>query len=358
MSTIHKYWVKEFIKFFLIVQLIILCIFVSVDYLTHMNKFLKVDMPLFKAFEYVILKLPFMFVQLTPAGTVLAGILAFGIMNRNNELMALKSSGISVYYLIKPAFYTGLFLAAMMFFLSETLVPVTMSGSNHIYNSYIRHHGRIYSARENIWIKGDNTIAHFKYFNPIDKTISGITLSFFNNNFKMTGRVDAEKGIFKNGSWHLSHVLEQKYKNGKENNMVKSYKFKDFKLDILPKDLQKIVKKSEEMSFSELSAYIKKVEKEGYDASSYKVDLFGRTAFPFICIIMVLTGAATGIRPGIKENFPLGIAIGIIVSFFYWVMFGFCTSLGYGKMLPPFISAWATNFFFFFFSLIYLINAD
>ncbi len=358
MSIIHKYWIKEFIKFFLIVQLIILCIFVSVDYFTHMNKFLKADMSLFKAFEYVILKLPFMFVQLTPAGTVLASILVFGIMNRNNELMALKSSGISVYYLIKPAFYTGLFLAFMMFFLGETLVPVTMSRSNYIYNSFIRHHGKIYSARSNIWIKSDNAIAHFKYFNPIDKTISGITLSFFNNNFKMIQRVDAEKGNFKNGLWQLSHVLEQKYGKTPETNTVKSYDVKNFKLDIMPGDLQKIAKKSEEMNFRELSAYIKKIEAQGYDASAYKVDLFGRTAFPFICIIMVLTGAATGIRRGIKENFPLGIAIGIGVSFLYWVMFGFCTSLGYGKMLPPFVSAWATNFFFFFFSLIYLTNAE
>ena len=315
-------------------------------------------MSLIKAFEYVLLKLPFMFVQLTPAGTVLSCIVVFGIMNRNNELMALKSSGISVYYLVKPAFYTGLFLAAMMFFLGETIVPVTMSRSNYIYNSFIRHHRKIYSTRENIWIKGDKTIAHFKYFNPTDKTISGITLSFFNKDFKMTHRVDAEKGVFKDGFWYLYHVLDQRYGSTMEQNKVKSYDMKKFKLDILPEDLKKIVKQSEEMSFSELSAFIKKIEKEGYDASSYKVDLFGRTAFPFICIIMVLTGAATGIRPGIKENFPLGIAIGIGVSFFYWVMFGFCTSLGYGKMLPPFISAWAANFFFFFFSLIYLLNSE
>ncbi len=356
MSIIHKYWIKEFIKFFLIVQLIILCIFISVDYLTHMNKFLKADMPMFKAFEYVILKLPFMFVQLTPAGTVLAGILVFGIMNRNNELMALKASGISVYYLVKPACYTGIILAAMMFFLGETLVPVTMSRSNYIYNTFVRNHKKICAARQDIWIKGDNTIAHFKYFNPTDKTISGITLSFFDKNFNMTRRVDAEKGFFKNGFWHLSKVLEQDY--GHKTNTVKFYGSKTFKLDILPGDLQKIVKKSSEMNFTELSAYIKKIEKEGYDASAYKVDLFARTASPFICIIMILTGAAIGIRPSIKENFPLGIAIGIGISFFYWVMFGFCTSLGYGKMLPPFISAWAANFVFFFFSLIYLMNAE
>lgn len=358
MSILQKYWLKEFIKFFFMIQVIILCIFVSVEYLSHINKFLKAEATLLSALEYVILELPFMFVELTPAGAVLAAIVIFGLMNRNNEILALKSSGISVYYLVKPAIYAGFFLAAMMFFLGETLVPATISKSHYIYNSVKGHHRNIYTARENIWIKGENTIAHFKYFNPSDKTISGITLSFFNKGFTIAERVDAEKGKFEKGIWHFSHVIEQKYGNSAGKNIVKFYGTKNFKLDILPGDLQKIVKKSDEMSFGELSAYIRKVEKEGYDATAYKVDLFGKTAFPFICLIMVLTGAATGMRPGMKNKLSLGIVIGIGVSFLYWVMFGFCTSLGYGKMLPPFISAWAANFFFFFFSLIYLMNAE
>ncbi len=358
MSILHKYWLKEFIKFFFLIQIIILCIFISVEYLSNINKFMRADATLFTALEYVVLELPFMFVEFTPAGTVLSAIVIFGLMNRNNEILALKGSGISVYYLVKPAIYAGLFLAAMMFFLSQTLVPATISRSNTIYNSVTGHNRHIYATRENIWIKGKNTIAHFKYFNPGDKTISGITLSFFNDGFKIAERVDAKKGKFENGIWHLSNVIEQKYKNSPEKDSVKFYKMKNFKLDILPGDLQRIVKKSNEMSFGELSAYIKKVETEGYDATAYRVDLFGKAAFPFICLIMALTGAAIGIRPVMKEKLSLGIVIGIGVSFLYWVMFGFCTSLGYGKMLPPFISAWATNFFFFFFSLFFLMTAE
>ena len=112
------------------------------------------------------------------------------------------------------------------------------------------------------------------------------------------------------------------------------------------------------MSFVELAAHVKKIENEGYDATTYKVDLFGKIAFPFICLIMAITGAATGMRPGMKERMPLGIAIGIGISFLYWIAYGFCTSLGYGKMLPPLVSAWAANLVFICFALIYLINTE
>ena len=112
------------------------------------------------------------------------------------------------------------------------------------------------------------------------------------------------------------------------------------------------------MSFFELKKYVSKVEYEGYDATTYKVDLNAKIAFPFICILMVLTGAATGMRSFAKENIPAAIAIGVVIAFMYWIMYGFCLSLGYGTVLPPIISAWAANLFFLCFGTLYLINTE
>ncbi|MBI9091594.1 MAG: LPS export ABC transporter permease LptG [Desulfobacterium sp.] len=358
MSILHRYWLKEFVKFFLVVQLAILCIFVAVDYLSNMDEFLNSSITLMGALGYVLLKLPFMFVQLTPAAIVLAVIVVFGLMNKNNELLALKGSGVSVYYLVKPAAAVGVVLAVMMFFLGETLVPVTMARANYLKYSVIRNDQRLYMAREDIWIKSGRTIAHFKYFDPSDKALKGITLTFFDDDFKMKTRVDAEKGTYENGEWVFSNLLEQIFDKASGESIVNFHDSKAFALDLLPEDLKAVAKKSDEMSFTDLAAYVKKVEGEGYDATTYRVDLYGKTAFPFICLIMAITGAATGMRSAIKERMPLGIGIGICVSFLYWIIYGFCTSLGYGKMLPPLVSAWAANLFFICFSLIYLINTE
>ena len=127
MSCLYKYWLKEFTKLFLIIQMMILVLFIFIDYLSRMDRFLNSQITLFEAFWYVLLKVPFMFVQLTPACILLAVIAVFGVMNRNNELTALKSSGISVYYLVKPAIWAGIFLGGLMFLLGETLIPISMS---------------------------------------------------------------------------------------------------------------------------------------------------------------------------------------------------------------------------------------
>ncbi|MFH1156487.1 MAG: LPS export ABC transporter permease LptG [Pseudomonadota bacterium] len=357
MSILSKYWFKEWLRTFVIVQAIVLCIYVFADYLTNIDKFLNGGLTMVQALLYEVLNTPFMFVQFSPAGMVLSVIVVFGIMSRNNELMALKSSGISLFYLVKPAAVTGVAMALIMFFLGETVVPLTMARANAIKYSTFKKHSRIYAATEDVWIHGDRKIIHVRYFNPKDKTISGISITFFDDGFNLMSRVDAVWGVYKDGGWDLAKVLEQSFVPGSDESDIKLHDQKHYALDMIPEDLQRVAKKSDEMSFFELSDYIRKVQNEGYDATVYLVDLYGKTAFPILCLIMALTGAAAGIRPFMKTSMPLGIALGLAVSFAYWIMYGFCTSLGYGRMLPPFVSAWAANFFFICFSSLYLVTA-
>ncbi len=358
-SCLHKYWLKEFVKFFCIIQTIILVLFVIIDYLSRMDKFLNSDLTLIGAFGYVLLKVPFMFIQLTPASILLSTITVFTLMNRSNELLAIRSSGISVYFLIKPAIAAGLGLALLMFFLGETLVPVSMAKANYIkYYEIKKNKQQFFSTREDLWIKSDNRLVHINYYNPVNKTVAGITITTLNKSFKIEHRIDAGTGYYKDGYWFLKDIIEQILSKDASGYDVMQIKEKKIEAAFKPEDLSDIVKKSNEMSFNELKDYVKKVEEEGYNATAYKVDLNAKIALPFICVIMVLTGAATGMRAFAKENLPVSIAIGVVIAFVYWIGYGFCISLGYGSILPPVISAWAANLFFSVFGILYLVNTE
>jgi len=358
MSCLHKYWLKEFAKFFSIIQLMVLVLFVFIDYLSRMDKFLKSDISLLGALGYVLLKVPFMFVQLTPASILLATITVFGLMNRNNELLAIKSSGISIYFLVKPAILMSVVLAMFMFFLGETIIPISMAKANYIKFHVIKKRNNIFAGKKDIWIKSENRLVHINFFDPVQQSVAGITVTTVGKDFSLESRIDAEKGSYKEGRWEFENIIEQIYNKDTKGYDVTSYDKKTVTLAIKPENLGEVSKKSEEMSYFELKKYVNKVEYEGYDATTYKVDLNGKIAFPFICVIMVLTGAATGMRSFAKENIPVAIAIGIVIAFMYWIMYGFCLSLGYGTILPPVISAWITNLFFLCFGILYLFDTE
>lgn len=358
MICFYKYWYKQFFKFFCIIQSVLIILFMFIDYFSRMERFLNAKLSITTSIIYIGLKVPFMFVQFVPASVLLAAIIVFGLMNKNNELLAIKSSGISLYSLLKPAFISGVILTMVMFFVGETIAPITMAKSNHIKYTVIKKSRNLLSARKDLWIKSGNQLVHINFYNPVKQIISGITITALGKNFEIESRIDAKKGYFRSKKWMFKDVIEQIQSKDFMDYDIKSYDTKHIPLDFLPEDLMELSKKSEEMSYIQLKKYVSKVEKEGYDATTYKVDLHTKIAFPFICIIMVLTGAAAGMSSFVKANLSFGIAAGLVIAFMYWVMYGICTSMGYGMILLPFISAWAANLFFLSFVILYLIRTE
>ena len=240
MSVLYKYFLKEFTKFFLIIQVIILFIMISVDYLSKLDHFLESSATVFQTFEYVFLRAPFMLVGLVPSVTILSVIVVFGLMNRNNELVAIKSGGISVYYLVRPVIISGVVLAVSVFFLGETVVPIAQAKSYYVKQVVIKGKKQIHRSRKDVWLKKDNVIVHINYYNPQNKTIAGVIITELDEGFDIKKRVDAQKGVYNKGKWFFSEVIEQEYSSVAEDYLVKSYENKEYSMELLPDDLQKL----------------------------------------------------------------------------------------------------------------------
>ena len=358
MSIISKYLTKEIIKYFSIILFTVICIFLAVDFFEKIDNFIEAGIPFSRAVSFFQFRIPFIIAQIAPVCILLAVLIVFGLMNKNNEIIALKSSGISIYFFLKPVLSIGLLFSIFLFFLSETLVPITINKANTIWLKEVKKKSAVISREKNIWIKGKGSILHIKYYNPSNKTVSGITLYFFDKDFLLTRRVDARKGFYKNGEWIFNELMEQIRDNETGNYRTLFYKKRIEKLDFLPGDLKRVIKKSEEMNFKELYLYIKNIESEGYDATIYRVDLNAKIAFPFVCIIMCLL--ATGIAVRVKKGRTLSVSItyGIGIIFLYWILYSFCLSLGYGGLLPPVIAAWMANIIFLCFGGLILLNAE
>jgi lipopolysaccharide export system permease protein len=235
---------------------------------------------------------------------------------------------------------------------------VTISKANDIYRVEVKKYTKTRGVKD-IWFKSHRCIVFISYYNPRQQTISGVTLNYFDSRFRLKRRVDAAQGQFQKGKWVLRDIMEQELD---ENNGSYDTRFIQQKvensIEFLPEDLQRVAKKSEEMSFEELLRYIRDVESEGYDATPYRVDLHGKFALPLACLIVCLIGAGITVRRVNRHGLSVNIALGIVVIFLYWIVHSFCLSLGHGGMLPPVVAAWMSNFIFVCFAVYSLLNAE
>lgn len=357
MSIIDRYLVKEIIKYFGIVLIAATGIYLVVDFFENVDKFMEAGLTVFRMIQFLQLKLPLIVAQITPVGILLAVLITFGLMNKNNEIIALKSGGMSIYYFIRPIFTVGIVFSILLFLVSEIVVPLTISKANDIYRIEVKKYTQT-KGQNNIWFKSHRCIAFISYLNPGKKTISGVTLNYFNSQFQLERRLDAAMGEFQQGQWVLADIMEQTLVKNTGTYEIKFYKQKAEKLDFLPEDLQRVAKKSEEMSFKELLYYIREIENEGYDATSYRVDLHGKFAIPISCLIVCLIGTGITVRKISPHGLAVNITAGIFMIFLYWISQSFCMSLGYGGMLPPIIAAWVSNFIFGCFAIFNLLNAE
>jgi len=358
MSIVNHYIVKEIVRVFVTLMVSLVSFFYIVDFFEKIDNFINAGISIPRIVVYFACKLPFVAAQMIPICLLLAVIIAFGLMNRHNELIAFRINGVSIIHLLKPVLAVGGVFGLALFMISEAVVPVTISKANRIWLEEVNKKSVSTSKERNIWIKEKRKIIYIEHYNPTQKTIFGVVVYEFDHTFNLVRRVDASKGAFKEEGWMLDDVMEQKYNASTGIYDVMLHQQALEPIDLQPEDLTRVVKGSEEMGFTELMGYIDQVEDEGYDTIPYRVDLHAKAAFPFVCLLMSLigTGIAAKIRP--KESLPIIIAAAIGIAFLYWTGYGLFLSLGYGEVLPPLVAAWTANAVFLFFGIYLLAIAD
>ena len=350
MSIIDRYIAREIIKYFSIILIAVVSLFLAVDFFEKIDSFFSAGLPIIKALIFFLFRLPLAISLISPLGFLLAILIVFGLMSKNNELMALRSNGISAYYILRTTIAIAFLFSIFHFLLSDQIVPLTFGKANRIWQGEVNKNSVVTLQGKNIWLKGHRTLTHIKYYDQSNKAVSGITLYYFDEQFNLSKRIDAASGTFREGAWVFRDLIVQTRapEPGKEHYNISIYDERIEPFEFEPGDLQRVVKKSEEMNFMELLAYIRTVEAEGYDATNYRVDLHAKLSFPLVGLIMALLGAGFGLKRKGRgaRGISIGIVYGIGISFLYWIALNFCLSLGYGGMLPPVIAAWIANFIF------------
>ena len=358
MNIIQRHITAEILKYFILILLCVVAIYVVVDFFEKLDNFVDADLPGSRIAFFFLLNIPFIIFQITPLAVLLAVLVVLGLMNKHSELIALRAGGISRFTLLKPILGVGLVLSSALFLFADVMVPMTMEKANKIWLEEVRKKELVTTRRNNVWLRGKQHLTKIKLFRPGKKTIHGVTIYRFDDQFRLVSRLDAKEGLYKDDHWQLYDIMHQKRPHGGNEFTTTFLKKMDADIDIDLEDFQQVVKQPLEMRFGELLTYIHDLESEGFDASVNRVDLHAKISFPLVCLILTMVGAGLILRPGDKEGLPIKIALGLCIAFFYWILHSFFVSLGYGGVLFPILAAWMTNIIFVGVSAVLLLTGE
>jgi lipopolysaccharide export system permease protein len=345
MKIITRYLLKEFFTLFFFSLLGFLIIYLVIDFFGKIDKFLEAGVSLKVAVSYFLYQTPFILQQMIPIAVLISVMLMLGIMNKHNEILALMNSGLSLLNISYPLIVMSLFIGIGSFFLAESFVPITSARANYIWSARVEK-GSPQGAYKlsHLWYRGEDAIYQIRTYDTRRKTIEGLSIFFFDKDFTLRKRIDANKARWIHDGWLLSDGLIQEiHADGSR----KSMRFRSYNIELpkTPENFEKSVKSLEELSFWALRDYAKKIRREGYDSTRSEVELNTKIAFPFISLVLTLVGIPLAFRRK-RGGIPLSIIIAIGISFLYLLTFGLSRSLALSGALPPILGAWLANLLF------------
>ena len=123
MNTLNKYLLKQsLIPFILSVAVITTVLFLQF-LIRAVDRFLGKGLDLMTIFEYLYLNLAWIIALSVPMSLLISSVMTFGRMTQQNEITALKSAGVNIYNIIKPAIWFGSLVAIGLCLFNNFILP-------------------------------------------------------------------------------------------------------------------------------------------------------------------------------------------------------------------------------------------
>ena len=348
MRILSWYIARECLKLLALWVTSFFLIFFVVELFERINAIIVHKAPLYLILEYFLYTIPVFLSQTLPFATLLAALIALGVLARNNEVVAMKAHGISTYRIMIPLFVLAALVTAFIFLSNETIVPYSARKANYIWSVKVKkEEERGFFKLNKIWYRGENVIYNIRLLEPKEDLLKGVTIYRFDEELNLRQRADAREARWNGYKWTFYQVVIRDFlPGGKVSTEI--YDERDIPVPERPEDFKKGMKDPNEMTYRELKEYVEKVGSEGYDPTRYIVDLYAKVAFPFLTLIMILMGSplALAASHGRGGGIAQGVGISIMIGFIYWLVFAISVAMGHSGTLPPFIAAWAPNIFF------------
>jgi LPS export ABC transporter permease LptF/LPS export ABC transporter permease LptG len=299
--------------------------------------------------EYLLNVTPYLLYNVAPLVMLLAVLVTFGVMQRSNEITAIKATGTSIYRIVTPVIVAAGVFAVALFFADQFYLPHTNKRQEALHNQIKGKPAQTYLRPDRKWIFGaNNDIYYYQFFDPDRDQFGNITVFQLDKpSFSVTRRIHADRA-------HWAENLDRwEYEKGWERTLngsaIASYRpfdvatFSD--LRETPAYFKKEVKQYSEMNYEELRRYIRDLQQSGFDVVRLRVELNKKLSYPLITLIMAILAIPFSLSTG-KKGAITGVAVAVGIAVFYTVVSRLFEAMGNLSQLPPALAAWSPDLIF------------
>ncbi len=350
MRILKKYVLSEWLTVFALALVIISFILVVGNMVKMVDMVIAKGVNILVVLRLFMYLLPSLFVFSIPISILCASLLCFGRMAYDNEITAMRSSGISLYPIVGIILLIGIMFSLLCLYFNDSIIPK----AHYLMRTTLQEIG---IKKPTAYLEEKTFIKAFKDHIMFIYKIRGEYLEdiriYQPQTDKPTRTIIAERGefIFIPEKSAVKLVL----KNGSadepsfaDSGVFYKLNFKNYHitLDLKEKQaLSKLDKKVSDMTIKEIESDIKKMKGLKIDYRPLQVGLYRKYSLAFSSLIFIFIGTPLAIRVKSRER-SLGFALSIGICLLYYLLMAFGESLALRNKILPVVGVWLPNMIF------------
>jgi len=322
-------------------------LYVIIDIFSHLDDILKQKVNILILKDYYLSYLPIIFVQITPIACLLSVLYTFSKLNRDNEVIAMRASGLSVLQITRTIITFGALVSMLVFWVNDRFVPSSLYFNQHV-KDQMESGGKKTREKEqevlnNLSMYGlRNRLFFVNKFSLANKTMEGIVILEHDERQDIVRKVVANKGVYEDGSWVFYQNITYDFD---ENGQIKGEpRYQDREIMLIPetpRDFLNQRQRPDFMTIAELNTYIWKLSKSGATTviRNLKVELYQRFTMPLASLVIILLGIPFSLMVKKRSSGLASVGVAIMVGFLYYVVNAISIALGKSGVLYPVLAA-------------------
>ena len=348
-SIIYRYVFKEMIPPFIINLMFFTFVFLMVEMLKVTNMVVNYRVGVFTVLIMLAYSTPYFLTYVIPMSIMIAVLLTFLRLSGDNEIVALKTSGMSIYGLLPPVMLFCLFGCLLTLFMTVYGMPWGRLSFKEL--SY-----KIVSSNLEIGLKDrtfndsfEDVVLYVHKIDPESKELQDIFIEDKRSQ-NIVSTVVAPRGkLFSEPDEYIYNLLLYNgviYQADVKNRSTKYIDFDTYeiRLDIeqVSSSLQPGPKHRKEMNLVELRNYLNNRTQRDSNYYNTLMELHKKFSIPIACFALGLLAVPLGIQSGsTKKSF--GLVLGMVFFLIYYLLLTAGLVFGETGTCPPVIGMWVPN---------------
>ena len=296
--------------------------------------------PFLQVVKIVLYRMPQLSEEIMPFMILFAAMATFWKLTRANELVIIRSAGVSIWGIIFPFAFCSLIIGILSFTVINPVSSALYAKNKELGRLYKKKDQAIFKVSETgLWLRQpDETGLSVIHAGSVNKDLSLNDVIIFNlaKNGEFLSRYDSSNARLENGNWILKETW-QSYPGEKPN----YYDEVLIPTELTMEKVQDSFASPKSISFWELPYFINLLENAGFSAVKLKLQFHRLLSKPFLFLAMVLLAATFSMQQHRRGRVGLMILSGILTGFLLYFLSNFVFALGQSSKVPVALAAWS-----------------